>query len=148
MHASIFTWQSRKHKYCKCIHQYLHDNQESTSTVNAYINTKVFHTQPPTIWSHTDTYTLTVTPTHAHTHTPWHTHTGPCFVLLFIFHTGACNNKLCLSLCLWLRALLVKALKQRPLAAVKQVCVLCTMACVEANSSLIKHRYTYRQRDY
>ena len=52
------------------------------NTVNTYINTKAFHTQPSTIWLHTDTRTLTLissqararacahtTLTHTHTHT-------------------------------------------------------------------------------
>ena len=46
------------------------------NTVNTYINTKAFHTQPPTIWLHTDTCTLTLTSSQGHTHThDTHTHT-------------------------------------------------------------------------
>ena len=33
---------------------------------NVYINTQTFHTQPPTIWLHKDT--LTLTPTHCDTY--------------------------------------------------------------------------------
>ena len=36
------------------------------NTVNTYIKTKAFHTQPPTIWLHTDTSTLTITSSQAH----------------------------------------------------------------------------------
>ena len=36
------------------------------NTVNTYINTKAFHTQPSTIWLHTDTCTLTLTSSQAH----------------------------------------------------------------------------------
>ena len=53
IHMAIKTNQQKiwkKDKYYKSIHQQQHDNQKSTSTVNAYINTKAFHTQPLSIW--------------------------------------------------------------------------------------------------
>ena len=79
-------WQSKdkqkKHKYYKCIHQYQHDNQQSTSFVNAYINTQSIlhptthnmithrhlhtHTHPSI---HIHAYTHAYTRTHARTHT-------------------------------------------------------------------------------
>ena len=71
--TSASTWQSKKHKCYKCKQQYQHDNQKSTSAVNAYINTKAFHIQPPTVWLCTDTHMHT--PTQWHTHTLLHTHT-------------------------------------------------------------------------
>ena len=73
--TSASTWQSKKHKCYKCIYQYQHDNQKSTSAVNAYINTKAFHIQPPTVWLCTDTHMHT--PTQWRTHTPPHTYTPP-----------------------------------------------------------------------
>ena len=39
----------------------INQQQEKGSTINAYISTQAFHTQPPIIWLHTDTYTLTPT---------------------------------------------------------------------------------------
>ena len=44
------------------------------NTVNTYINTKAFHTQPSTIWLRTDTCTLTLTSSQARAHNT-HTHT-------------------------------------------------------------------------
>ena len=44
-----FTYTPKQHKYYKCRYHYQYDNQNSTSTVNAYINTEALHTQPPTI---------------------------------------------------------------------------------------------------
>ena len=53
IHMAIKTNQQKiwkKDKYYKSIHQQQHDNQKSTSTVNAYIITKAFHTQTLSIW--------------------------------------------------------------------------------------------------
>ena len=103
MHTSISTWQSEKHKYCHNNqlekHKYCHGNQKSTKyTVNAYINTKVFHTRPLTIWLYTDTYTLPLTPhadTHAHMHTSslWHTTHAQHTHVHSIAHTHTADEK-------------------------------------------------------
>ena len=66
INIKAFHTHSNNHKYYKimhiyaCIYPYQHDNQKSTSTimtikkaqnntVNTYSNTKILHTQPPTI---------------------------------------------------------------------------------------------------
>ena len=58
---------AEKHKYYKSIYQYQPDHQKSTSTVNAYINTKAFHTD-------LTTHNMI---THRHLHTHTHTHLYP-----------------------------------------------------------------------
>ena len=67
---------AEKHKYYISIYQYQRDHQKSTSTVNAYINTKAFHTDLTThnmiTHRHLHTYTHThpyPPPLHTHTHT-------------------------------------------------------------------------------
>ena len=95
-HTQNFSWVIQ-HKYCQDNHwisqistsTVMTISQKSTSTVmtirkaqnntiTAYINTKAFHTQPPTIplgITHRHLHTYTHTPSHACTHIHTHTHT-------------------------------------------------------------------------